>query len=373
MRGSGAIVFFLAAAGTLSATTFDELAAAATTAREADRNQEAAVKYREALELNPNWLEGRWFLGVALYQAREYADAALAFETFLESKPDAGAGWILQGISEYHVRNYDAAFDHLRKGRALGANEDLLSTASYYLALLMNRFGEFEAASQLLLPFAAEGNEAPTVIEALGLAVLRKSWMPDEIPDEQREAVTQAGRAAFYLGARRADEGRAEMERLLTERPEDPDVRYAYGTMLIQGDPEAAKAELRKALALRPGDYHAALTLGTLLSKERKFDEALELLEAARAQREDSILARYQIATVYLATERADEARELLEAIAAEAHEFTGAHVSLATAYYRLGRKEDAERERAVVRELNAARQAGEPGAKSAQAAEAAP
>ncbi len=319
MRAAVTVLICLLTASSASAVTFDELAAQARAAREADRNTEAADKYRAGLEMKPDWLEGKWYLGVSLYQAEQYEQAATAFKAFLADKADAGAGWILLGISEFRLGNYDAAFDDLRKGRALGANSDFLSTDGYYLALLMNRFGEFEAASQLLLPFAEENNQAPTVIEALGLAVLRKTWLPAEIPTEQRAAVEQAGRAAFYMGARRADEGRAEMEELLASRPDDPDVRYAYGTMLIQSDPEAAQAELRKVLAARPSDYHANLMLGTLLSKDRRFDEALALLEKARDARPEAILARYQIATLYLATDRAEDARKLLEAITAEA------------------------------------------------------
>lgn len=358
------LIASLLVAGTLSGATFEQLKSEALAAHSADRLAEAEAKFEQALEINPAWTDGRWLLATVRYQKQDYGKAAEVFRAYLEARPDAGAGWVLLGLCEFHTRDYDNAFDHLRKGRSLGlgSNQKLQSTGDYYLALLMNRFGEFEAATQLLLPFAAEGNEAPTVVEAFGLAVLRKRWLPNEIPSEERLAVLQAGRAAFYLGGRRADEGRAEMEALLASRPGDPDVRYAYATMLISSDPAKAKDELRKVLENRPHDYNANLVLGTLLSKERQFDEALVLLNEARAQRQDSILARYQIATAYLATERADEARQLLESIVLEAHEFTGAHVSLATAYYRLGLKEDGDKQREIVRQLNAERQAGEPG-----------
>jgi Tfp pilus assembly protein PilF len=50
-----------------------------------------------------------------------------------------------------------------------------------------------------------------------------------------------------------------------------------------------------------------------------------------------------------------------LEAIVKEAPKFIEAHVSLATVYYRLKRREDAERERAIIDELNREIQAKQP------------
>lgn len=346
--------------------SFEDAAKRAKEARIADRLEESVEAYREALGEKPDWLEGRWFLAAGLYQLRRFEEAIPEFAAVNEGRPETGAAWILRGVCEYRTGKYDDAFEHLRRGRSLGAATDLLSMGGYHLALLMNRFGEFQAASQLLTPFAADNKESPAVMEALGLSVLRKRWLPDEIPDAERPKVEQAGRAAFYLGARRAAEGRSQMEALLADHPDDADVRYAYATMLIQSDPAEARAQLEQVLAAAPEDHHANLVLGTLLSKERDYDAALPLLEKANETRPESILPRYQIAVLKLATGAPEQARGLLEEITREAYEFTGAHVSLATAYYRLGLKEQGDREREIVRELNAQRQAGEPGVATA-------
>ncbi len=52
-----------------------------------------------------------------------------------------------------------------------------------------------------------------------------------------------------------------------------------------------------------------------------------------------------------------------LEAIVKESPRFLEAHVSLATVYYRVKRKAEADRERALVQQLNAEIQAKQPGA----------
>ena len=70
---------------------------------------------------------------------------------------------------------------------------------------------------------------------------------------------------------------------------------------------------------------------------------------------------RYQLATVELGADKVEDARRILEKLVQESPQFTEAHVSLATVYYRLKRKEDGDRERAIVRQLTAVAQEGQP------------
>lgn len=343
----------LAFAAVVAAATFDEIAARAREAREAGRYDEAVTAYRQALELNPEWREGQWFHAVSLYEAKRFDEAAQAFESVAESSPETGAAWILLGLCEFHLERYQPAVEHLTRGRELKANDELLSTASYYLALLMNRYGEFEAATQLLLPFALKKNASATVIEALGLAMLRRIYLPAQIPAEEKLKIHEVGKAAFLSVAKTAGSGMAEMEQLVGKYPDDLDIRFAYGSMLVRDEPGRASEQFRKVLQGNPDDYLANRMLGTLLSKQRKFDEALLLLEKAVALRPHAIAAKYQLAVATLAVGRIEESRELLEQIVGQTPEFTAAHVTLATVYYRLGRKEDGDRERELVRKLN--------------------
>src|SRR5690349_4942978 len=58
----------------LGAATFEELAAKAAAARDANQPNEAIQFYRQALHLNPRWPEGWWFLGAFLYEKDQYDD-----------------------------------------------------------------------------------------------------------------------------------------------------------------------------------------------------------------------------------------------------------------------------------------------------------
>src|SRR6185369_13853200 len=115
-----------------------------------------------------------------------------------------------------------------------------------------------------------------------------------------------------------------------------------------------AAAEFRKELENDPNDFDANLQLGGLLRQGDKLAEARKLLEHALFVRAGDYAARYQIASIDMAEGRIEEARKGLESIVKESPEFTEAHVSLATVYYRLKRKDDGDRERDIVKKLNA-------------------
>jgi Tfp pilus assembly protein PilF len=70
--------------------------------------------------------------------------------------------------------------------------------------------------------------------------------------------------------------------------------------------------------------------------------------------------ALYQVATIDLATGKVADARSKLVAILKDSPQFIEAHITLATVYYRLKRKEDGDREKALVQQLNAEKEARE-------------
>jgi Tfp pilus assembly protein PilF len=115
-------------------------------------------------------------------------------------------------------------------------------------------------------------------------------------------------------------------------------------------------------LALDPNSFVATFELAVLAAKEQQWAEARKLFVRSLGLRPGDPGVRYQLAVLDLTEGQVEKARIALEAIAKESPDFTAAHVNLATIYYRLHRKEDGDREREIVRKLNAASQAAEPG-----------
>src|ERR1035438_1124462 len=66
--------------GPAGSAAFQALAAKATTARDAERLDEAVPLFRKALALNPKWAEGWWSLGTIEYDRNQYDAAAREFQ-----------------------------------------------------------------------------------------------------------------------------------------------------------------------------------------------------------------------------------------------------------------------------------------------------
>jgi hypothetical protein len=86
----------------------------------------------------------------------------------------------------------------------------------------VNILASGRAEQNRLLPFvlAKRANErcrsdAPAMVEAAGIAGLRKPLLPTELPPTEREMVLQVGRAVMDVGARRATVAQREFENLL--------------------------------------------------------------------------------------------------------------------------------------------------------------
>ncbi len=79
---------------------------------------------------------------------------------------------------------------------------------------------------------------------------------------------------------------------------------------------------------------------------------ALPHIEKALKLRPRSLAARYQKAALLAAAGRPEEALPLLEELVRDSPGFVEAHLQLAQIYFRLGRREDGQRHRAIVLEL---------------------
>ena len=168
-----------------STETFNAVAARASAARMADRYDEAIGLYEQALKLQYSWAEGWWYLGTLLYEKDRYADALAPFATLANLKPDGGAAWAMLGLCEFQLGKYWQAMEHLQRGRAIGLQGEgrLAAVAEFHVAILLNRFGNPEAALQLLYSVARQEDESPALLQGLGLSALS---LPVLLPKSHR-------------------------------------------------------------------------------------------------------------------------------------------------------------------------------------------
>ena len=225
----------------------------------------------------------------------------------------------------------------------------------YHTGILLTRFGEFEAANQVLTELAAEGQESAQTIAAFGLNLLRMPMLPSEVPAEAQSRVQLAGEAGVAMASRQAAKARALVEQLAARYPTTPHVHYVWGVLLLAEEPPRALELFRKELALSPQHVPARLQLAFELVKQGE-------VEAARPYAEDAVriaprdfAPHLALGQVHLGAGDTTRAVAEIEEATRLAPGSAQAHYLLSVAYARAGRTAEAERARQAFTRLGGA------------------
>jgi tetratricopeptide (TPR) repeat protein len=334
---------------------FDKIVKAATDARLAERWDDAIALYGQAVKLKPDYVEGFWYQGTAHYTLDNHTQCREAFRRVLRLAPKNGAAYALLGLCQFGLKEYDRALQDLLQSRALGVGDvpELGSTARYHAALLMTRAEQFEQALETLGEFAAEGNDNPRVIEAMGLATLRMALLPTEMPPTRREMVLMAGRASYQMATRNTAAAERAFQALVARYSETPNVHYAYAIFLLQEQPDNALEELKRELELQPGHASTLMQIAYEYVNRGDAQTALPWAQQAVAAAPNSFAARKALGQALLDTGDIEGAIKALELGITLAPESPGLHFTLARAYQRAGRLDDAARARAEFTRLD--------------------
>ena len=331
--------------------TFEELSALAKQAYEADRPAEAAELYTRAVKLRPDWSEGWWALGMIEYERDRYPECRDALTRMVELDASAAPGWALLGLCDFRTKQYDAAFQHLKKAHTLvpptRPGGPLLDMADYHLALLLNQQGAFEVAQEVLMRVARRVHDNPVMMFAAGLAALRMPVLPSEVPANQRDVVTMAGKAFWDLANRPPEEAEADFKALVLKHPKFPNVHYFYGTYLAARHPDECVPQFLEELKITPDSVPARVQLTLRYVLEAKLNQAAKLAREAVSLSPDSVGA--QLALAKTLREQGDNEGALVALLQAEKLDPVSPAIRLylVNAYRALGRIEDMRRENA--------------------------
>lgn len=344
-------------------TTFEQLSAAATTARAAGQIDEAIALYRRAVALRPAWDEGQWYLGSLLYERGRAADARQAFGHVLRVHAGHAAAMAMSGLCEFQLGHHEVALRMLLQARQLNIQRtpEIATVVRYHTGILLTRFGEFEAGNQVLVELAVEAPESPQAVEAFGLNLLRMPLLPAEIPADARARVELAGRAGYAMAARQAAQARELLERLVTEYGQTSHVHYAWGVFLLSEDPRRAMEAFRREVAISPSHVPARLQIAFELVKQGDPAGAKPWAEQAATMDPQSYGPRLALGQAHLGLGDIAAAITELEQAVRLAPESPQTHYVLAGAYSRAGRTADAKRERTAFTRLSATASSGSP------------
>ena len=346
---------------------FDVLVKSAADARAASRLDEAIALYSKAVAADPTWTEGYWHLGTIYYELDWFAEARDAFRRVVQQTAANGMAWAFKGHCEFRLKNYETALSDLLRARALGVGDkrELQALVIYHVAIMMSRFGDYELALQALNDFALAGNDAPKVIEAMGIAALRLPMLPEELPVEKREMVMMAGRASYFQAARTQVAGRRAFEELVRRYPDTTNVHYAYGVFLLTEEADEALKEFERELKVSPTHHLSMLQIAFEYIKRGEYEAARPWAKQAVEVAPNAFVARKAWGQVLLETGEVDAAIAELEAGVKMAPDSPQMRFVLARAYQRAGRTADAERERAEFAALDRQLRASRAGAQS--------
>jgi tetratricopeptide (TPR) repeat protein len=319
---------------------------------------EAEKQYRTALKLRPGWSDGWRRIGELAFMQKRYSDAVPALQKAVTGDPKQPNAWTLLGLSEFELKDYKNARIHLERAEAMGfgSNAAGVKFAKYHLALLLNRDGEFNRATDVLIPEAGSPEFAEQAKFAMGLALLRIPLLPEQVKPEQRDLIARAGATAALLAQRHYDEAFPHFDALLKEYPETPFLHYAYGASLADiSEFDRAEAQLREELKINPESALPNLRLASVLVATHKPEEAAAYAKRAVALAPESPDAHYLLGRCELETGDTAAAVRELERARDLAPGSPAVHFNLARAYSKTQRSADAERERAEFERLNRA------------------
>ena len=295
----------------------------------------AISRYREALAVDARRTAVRLNLAVALQKAGRAADAAAELERVVAEAPQNRNAVVL--LAECRVR-----------------------------------LGEYGKAAALLTPLHDASPDDRAVTYLLGLSLVqdkqldRGKLLLDQVLRDGDSAETRLLMGVAKLGAADYAAARDDLRRAVELDPSLPMVHGFLGRALMNlGDLGGATEEFRREIQADPNDFDANLFLGVLLKQDNAYEEAMARFEKAASLRPGEPAASYQVGSLRLQLGQTEGAREVLEKVVAAAPDFLEAHVSLALVYYRLKRKDDGDREREIVRELERKAQEQQPGARA--------
>ena len=329
----------------------------------------AIPEYRAYLKQVPGNVMARSNLGAALAHAGLYEEAVAEYKEALKLQPDNPPVRLNLALAYYKAAEISPAAAELER---VLAGQPANRQAILLLADCDLRLGENKKVIELLAPLEAQSAGDQAFDYLLGTALIRDNQadrgqlLVDRIlrNGDSAEARLMMGETKMSVQDLRG--ALDDFEKAVKLNPQLPDVYSYYGMALAAtGDTPAAAVAFRKELESNPNDYTSNVQLGTLLKQDEDYAGARRCFDKALGVRPRDAAVRYQLATLDLEDGETEKARLELEKLTQEIPQFVEAHVSLATAYYRLKRKEDGDKQRAIVLQLNAQKQAAEPGAKA--------
>jgi len=296
--------------------------------------------------------------GVHLQQAGDLAGARSAYEAALKLSPrriDAlsNLGLVYGGLRQY---------DHAR--RTLGMLTGLPGSnylARHYLGVSLLKLNRIpEGIAELEAVASAHPEDLEAVYTLASACITSKQLdkarqLVDTVISRQDTAEAHLITGSFLMAAQDYRQAVVELRRAQQLNPALPELGASLGgAYAMTGSREMAMQLFEEHLHEYPSDFDTLAFLGWLYLESDRLEDADKALTKAREIKPADLEVMFQLARIARAREQFQEAASLLQRVVAAKPDHVRAHVLLAQTYFRLKKTADGNREREIVRRLNA-------------------
>lgn len=349
--------------------SFDQLAARAQAAMDANQIPAAILLYQRATALRPSWSEGWWDLGTMFFDGRHLSEARDAFLHFVSVEhKEPGPGFGMLGLTEFQLSDYHNALAALERGRSLGlgTNPAFAQRVLYDDGILYNFFGQPEIALVRLTLVANEIAAAhpnmpedavlmdTDLLDAFGLAALRIPKLPAKIPQDRASLIRQAGHAQALVALQDRVAAGAEMKQLVARYPSVPNIHYMYGVYLLKEDPPSALNEFRRELEVSPKSAAARIQLALEFLRVGDYKQGLKFAQEAVALAPGNFVAHVACGELWLGLGDTEHSIRQLQTAIKLSPGSPDARFQLSRALTAAGRSREAAKQRAEFERLKA-------------------
>jgi tetratricopeptide (TPR) repeat protein len=334
--------------------------------------------------------------GVYLQQSGDLTGARGAYEAALKLSPRRIDALSNLGLVYGGLRQYDRAVRTLERARdvdprqptvlfnlglaylQLGQNENARGTlalltklpdsnylARHYLGVSLLKLNRI---SEGIVELEAVVNAHPEDLEAA--YTLASACITSRQLDKAQQLIeTAIGRhdtaqahlisGSFWMAAQDYRQAVIELRRAQELNPALPELGASLGgAYAMTGSREMAMQLFEEHLRTHPSDFDTLAFLGWLYLESDRVDDAAKALAKAREIRPADLEVMFQLARIARAREQFEEAAGLLQRVVAAKPDHVRAHVLLAQTYFKLKKTAEGNREREIVRRLNAEEEA---------------
>ena len=284
------------------------------------RDMDAAmVAYREALQVNPSYLEGQAAVVQLLLLQGKTEAAAEALQGLAKAAPGKPQTLYLQAMLAYAKNDLKAAQEHAQKlvsltpenfrALELAGMTELRLGANVQAEALLAKALQLEAG----LPMARRG--LVTAYVRQGRLDKAMSALPVDVERNDRDPGMMALAGQVYMLHGDVDRAQRYFARASNLDPKDPAKRTSLAvSRLASGQGDAALGELQSIAASDDGVV-ADMALINALLQERKVDQALKAIDALEKKRPADVMPVFLRGRALLLKRDAVGARKAMERV----------------------------------------------------------